>query len=396
MQISVTPTSNNFKFNEIEGAEVTCWVRDYDPISAHSKAIFYIKKYDWNIEKILDSPTVVTKSHFEGKDIGLEKYNVAIKEGLSFAYVGWLRNRKEKIISTYNLKSSHNFDLQSYLSEQKKLRNKGRCLHFKKDDRCKEIINAHSIQKNGVLSEISSKGKVYSLSRNINDLKNNNGSLIFEKHGINKVSTFKGFCKYHDNKLFEPIDNHLLKPTKQQVFLYAYRSLCKELFLKENSLNLLLKQYEDTKEHIAYKDMFSTLVNGTRHGYENLLKHKKTYDKALNKESFNEIKYCAFFSLGSPFMAYSGVLYPEYDFLGNLIQDLSDDKNNLDMIAHCSAPTADGWSHIFAWHDSSSRTSVHFMNTLANKMHNNEEVGDLLFRFVILNCENIAFSPRLR
>ena len=268
-----------------------------------------------------------------------------------------------------------------------------RCLHFKRNDRCKEIINAHSIQKNGVLSKISSKGKVYSLSKNIGDLINNNGSLVFKKNGINKVSVFKGFCKYHDNKLFEPIDNHDLKPTKQQVFLYAYRSLCKELFVKENSLNLLLKQYEESKEHVGYREMYSTLVKGTKYGYENLLRHKKIYDKALNKENFNEIKYCAFFSSTIPFMAYSGVLYPEYDFLGNLIQDLSDDKSPLDMIAHFSVPTSDGWAHIFAWHDSSSRVSVHFMDTLANRIDNNEDIGDLLFRFVLLNCENIAFSP---
>jgi hypothetical protein len=54
-----------------------------------------------------------------------------------------------------------------------------------------------------------------------------------KKIGINKATTFYGFCQHHDNKLFELIDNYPLKPDKQQMALYAYRCLCREYFFKK-------------------------------------------------------------------------------------------------------------------------------------------------------------------
>jgi len=393
MQANVVPTESNALLDEIEGAQVTCWLYDYDSSSAYSKAIFYIKKYDWEIKKVITHPTIVTKKDFIGKDIGLENYNTAEKDGMSFFYAGWYKDGKSDEANYHQLNTSHSFDLQSYLTEQKKQTNRGRCLHVESGERCNKIINAHSIQKNGVLSKIAENGKVYSLSKNISDIDINKGKVSFKKNGINRVSTFKGFCKHHDNLLFEPIDNNPLEPRGEQIFLYAYRSLCKELFVKENALNLLIKQYEDTKEHSAYEEIFSTMVKGTRFGYENLLRHKEAYDLVFKKKTFNEIEYCAFISYDSPFVAYSGVFYPEYCFKGSLIQDLSNNNNSLHLIAHFSAPTSDGWSHVFAWHKSSAVVSRHFIGTLAEKTHDKNDLGDLLFRFVVSTCENIAFSP---
>lgn len=393
MQVDVVPTESNTLFDEIEGAQVTCWLYDYDSISAYSKAIFYVKKYDWEIMKVIVHPKIVTEKDFIDRDIGLEHYNTAKKDGMSFFYAGWYKEGVSDETTFHQLNSSHSFDLQSYLTEQKKQNNRGRCLHVESGGRCNKIINAHSIQKNGVLSKIAENGKVYSLSKNISDIDITTGQVSFKKHGINRVSTFKGFCKYHDNLMFELIDNNPLEPTDEQIFLYAYRSLCKELFVKENSLNLLIKQYEDTKEHTAYEEQFSTMVKGTRLGFENLLRHKEAYDLVFKQKTFNEIEYCAFISQDSPSVAYSGVFYPEYSFKGSLIQNLSNDNNHLQLIAHFSAPTSDGWSHVFAWHKSSSIVSRHFIGTLAEKMHDNNDIGDLLFRFVVSTCENIAFSP---
>src|SRR5574337_1945141 len=91
-----------------------------------------------------------------------------------------------------------------------------------------------------------------------------NGAIIplpirSDEEPINKVSTFLGFCKYHDNNLFKPIDDQYLIPTDQQVLLYAYRSLSRELFVKENVLNnlkLLVKKTDQkfmNQYLVAYK-----------------------------------------------------------------------------------------------------------------------------------------------
>jgi len=211
--------------------------------------------------------------------------------------------------------------------------------------------------------------------------------------GINRVSTFKGFCKEHDNDLFEPIDNFSLTPNNQQIFLYSYRSLCKEVFVKENALNLMLEQIEEVNNSPTYNELLSTILSGIKHGYKNLCRHKKLFDEALKNNDFDKIKYVVFTSETKPFMAFSGVLYPEYDFMGNRLQDLSSEDELLDLISFCSAPVGNGWGFIFAWHISSSISSRSFMRSLATMMHEKIDTGDLLFRFVIASCENIAFSP---
>lgn len=393
LQFSVKPTERNLNFEKVEGAYVSFWIRDQDRVSAFTKAKFDVSKYDWVIEEVTEEPHEVTEHDFIDKDLGLDNYHKALAEGRACVYVGWPKDGK-KIEGELKIDSSQDFNLGGFLKKQKNLTNKGRCLHFNNGIRCNLIIKAHSIQKNGVLSKIARDGKVYQVSKNFSDLKRSNGNVAFQLEGVSRVSTFKGFCKYHDNKLFEPIDNLSLIPTSEQMFLYSYRSLCKELFVKENALDLLESQYEMHADSPAYSGLLSGMLRGTKHGYKNLCRHKALFDESLKTENYEEIKYMVFISDEPPFMAFSGVLYPEYDFMGNTLQDLSNEEELLDMITFCSAPITGGWAFIFAWHTSSSKNCINVMRSLATLIYEGHDVGDLLFRFVIASCENVAFSPK--
>jgi hypothetical protein len=124
------------------------------------------------------------------------------------------------------------------------------------------------------LSAIAQHGLVYKISSDIGSLKKNKGRLIYKKYGINKVSTFFGFCQKHDNELFKPIDNDVLIPTDQQILLYSYRSLCRELFVSENALELVQNQLENGVNQDAIKKMLSGYVIGKSFGLKNLNSHK--------------------------------------------------------------------------------------------------------------------------
>lgn len=96
-------------------------------------------------------------------------------------------------------------------------RNRGRCLHYDKGARCDVIISAHSIQKGGQLNLIVEQGHVYQLSADLTTLKSTGGKPQLKKVGINKVSTFRGMCKHHDNGLFAPIDDSPLAFDHEQM-----------------------------------------------------------------------------------------------------------------------------------------------------------------------------------
>lgn len=391
LQYQVIPTVDNEQYELAEGASAHCWVLENNPQTAATKAAFQISKFDWEITNLETPPIEVKEEDFAERDLGLEQFKKAQVDGMAIIYLGWARDKKTSA-GPIALKSSYKANLQEFLKEQKKQRNRGRCLHYDAGHRCREIINAHSIQKRGLLSVISQKGHVYTLAAEMSDLKNNFGIPEYKKKGINNVSTFLGFCKQHDNSLFKPIDDQNLIPTDQQVMLYAYRSIARELFVKENVLNLL-KRWVKKTEHKFMKQYLEDYNAATAFGYKNLERHKVIYDKSLKSRSFHDVRYVLFLSNEKPTVAFSGLLYPDFDFMGRQLQNLGNHQEQLQLITFCSAPMINGWGYLFSWHITSSSVCTEYMRSLATMMHEGNPVGDLLFRMVILNCENCAISP---
>jgi hypothetical protein len=393
LSLKVVPTKDNEYYKAIEGASALFWILESSPKNAFSIASFYISKYEWKLKKIETPPVETERDYFIERDLGLQCFDEAQKDGFAMVFMGWSKDGKTAFGPTKML-LPFNFDLNNFLKKTKQFKNKGRCLHYEAGKRCKRIVNAHSIQKKGALSIIAHNGYVYRLTADISTLKKNKGRVSFQKKGINDVSTFLGFCSMHDNKLFEQIDNHPLIPTNQQVFLYGYRSLCRELFVKENSLNTIESQLNDGIERKWLKKFFSDCRRGTAFGLKNLKMHKSIYDNSLKKNLYQNIKYVLFTSSQKPFMAFSGLFSPDFDFIGRQLQDLGNHKTTLELITFCSAPMKSGWGFLFSWHDSTSMVCSDLMASLATMIHKKHEIGDLLFRLVISNCENHAISPQ--
>lgn len=399
------PSANHQYYNEIDEASVHCMALEIDLNSAFNKARFYIEKDNWQIKTIEHGPIEITEDQCQTDNDNLELFKNAGKHGFALrymvsakdesSYAKW-KNRDNTASDSVRLPldSTRKSKISNYIAAQKKLKSKGCCLHYDKGNRCNEIIDAHSIQKSQSLTAIAIDGHVYTVSQNFSDFKDSSSELSYKKRGIDKVSIFLGFCKLHDNELFEPIDNSKLIPTEQQVFLYAYRSLCKALFAKENALDLIEIQIESSVENTAIKKRLISHKLGTSFALDNLKRHKSEYDNSLKTNQHADIEYVLFISKQKPYLAFSGIMHPDFDFMGRQLQDLGDHNCNLDLITFCSAPMDNGeWGLLIAWHKSSSKTCNDFMRSLATMMHDNHNLGDLLFRFVVLNCENIAISP---
>lgn len=91
----------------------------------------------------------------------------------------------------------------------------------------KRAINSHAISKQSSLDNIAVNGKLFrplSLRNDSAEFKD----IVFKEIGINKATTFKGFCQNHDS-IFNTIDKNGIK-TIRDIFLQIYRSLSKEYF----------------------------------------------------------------------------------------------------------------------------------------------------------------------
>lgn len=393
IKFHVIPTQHNLHNGMFREADVHCWIAGESVFAAYNKAHFYISKDEWNITSTETFPVEVTEEDFQDKDLGLAQYRKARETGIAILYVGVARDGKTTT-DLAPLKQSRKFDLNSYLGKQKALARKGRCLHFEGGIQCGKIIGAHSIQKNGQLSLIANKGLVYSASTNVSTLKRSNGLPTLEKQGINKFSTFLGFCDKHDNQLFAPIDKSPLLPTDEQVLLYAYRSICREVFVKENALDLINSQLAELPDTSSARKFFEDFKAGTSFGLSNLHRHKTEFDNSLANGRHLDIEYVLFTTKQNQPIAFSGLFFPEFDFLANQLQNLADHRTALDLLTLCSAPMVDGWGFLFAWHKTSSRTCTEFMRSLATVTHEDVSRGaDAMFGMVVSNCENVAFSP---
>jgi len=280
--------------------------------------------------------------------------------------------------------------LDDYQREFKRYSQRGRCLHYFDGTRCNEVISAHSIQKQGQLSLIAERGHVYRLSADLSMLQKRNGVPGLKKVGVNRASTFAGFCKQHDNALFEPIDNFPLGPVKHQIALYAYRCLCREYFVKENAVAVLNKMKDHTELDTQRQRFLAASQLGHSIGLAGLKHHKSIFDAALLACDYEQFEFTYFTSSSPCPVQLSGLLYPDYDFEGAELQDLGNNETPLDLITFFTAPIDNGWAFGFGWHVSSNRTCIPFLQSLAHRAATGEKVEDALLRLSLSCCENHA------
>ncbi|MCJ8270088.1 MAG: hypothetical protein MJK04_11890, partial [Psychrosphaera sp.] len=331
------------EFSDVEKIYAHGWIKCVDENSALLKSKFEIESDGLKIDKMESPPVCVTRENFVGKNTGLEQFDRATTEGIAFFYVAVGEPVGE---ASFKLKRDSGVDIGHFYRTQSKLFNKGRCLHFDAGQQCNAIIKAHSVQKGQSLSAIAKNSEVYGLA----DRLTTDGQAQFIKKGIKTFSIFKGFCKYHDNDVFKPIDRRPLVPSEQQVALYAYRSICREVFVKESSQKLYDSLIKEAGKDSPLIQRFKSMLQGTTTGFMALMDRKRIMYEVLEQKMFAAIEYLVIECPQEPTMSFSGLFYPEFDFQGRELQNLAATNCKFSLMTFCSAPTDRGWAVVFAWH----------------------------------------------
>jgi hypothetical protein len=277
-------------------------------------------------------------------------------------------------------------NIQTIINSIKKNKNTRRCYHPLAGSSCGKFMSAHSIQEAKELkSIINKKSKVIQISSSVNQYN------IYKAEEVGKgvVSTFFGFCEPHDNHLFRPIDAQTIIPTNEQAFLLAYRSICKELFNKENGVNILLDSIEECQNDLLNAQLKNVLL-GNKVGLDSLQKHKNSFDNEYLTSSFSDVRHYTLFFDSEPILHFSGLTYPDCNFEGKAIQNILSAPS---MLTFSSVLTDNGWAIVFSWLKGSSSVCEQFINSLENCLFKGENLTDLLFNFILKSCENVVFSP---
>jgi len=258
-----------------------------------------------------------------------------------------------------------------------------------------DIIKAHSVQKSGVLDKIALNGHVYEFDYSFTGLVKNNDNVIVKKTGINKASTFTGFCGYHDNKIFETLDNYTYSTTNEFAFLMGYRAITRELFVKSAQKKMFefmreMDKGKDITSQVRIQMEASTNILGSETGLRDLESEKKIFDDALLNKDFSKVKYLIINLSNTPEYVCSGAIYPEHDFSGAQLQDLSNLEKKMDLLTFSIISNQSGGAIVFAWLENSKEACEKFVKSL-NAM-NNTDLLNALTRFIFITTENLFFS----
>lgn len=258
-----------------------------------------------------------------------------------------------------------------------------------------KIINSHTVSKGASLSSIAEKNHVYGLKVDLFKIDEGNGFIEPELIGVNKASTFTGFCAYHDKTLFSPFENSIFSYTKEQIFLLSYRTLSREHFLK-------VAHYESQKilemgdaglgllEQIDFQKFVAAHKKSMELGIRDSLYHKNIYDEILLEKAYDKmlsivIKFDKFL----PFQ-FSGTHYPVVNFDGKKIQSLAD-KNTLDLI--CMATINDDKCSylVISWLNEKHGSCTNFSESIISKSY--AFTSQEIVNYIYSHFENVYSQP---
>ena len=193
------------------------------------------------------------------------------------------------------MKERLDIDIKKAHAQLKKDSRIKECFHFDKKACSKDIISAHSLQKNRVLNliedEVNGNSSIYSF---LYQKRSEDGIINgFESLGKNFASTFFGFCSYHDNEVFKPIENNIVDiDNDEHCFLLSYRAFAKDFHAKYESI----QGYKTNEgfQQFPNKDIIDELIEGSEIGLRDSLIVKNRLNEVLKTKSFDELEFLTY------------------------------------------------------------------------------------------------------
>jgi hypothetical protein len=256
-----------------------------------------------------------------------------------------------------------------------------------------KIIKAHSISKSSSLKEIANNGHVLTTFKGAISFEN--GFKISPKRiGIQKASTFTGFCSHHDKSLFQSIEDKDFIITKENCFLIAYRAVSREIFVKERSSGIfdLLKDLDKGKgleQQLSMQSEHKRLTENNDLSLSDLKYIKSKLDVMLNKKDQGKLSHIVFTLSEPPKVMTSAAVGPTFDFQGAEVQSISQDPNVIPSYVIINSFSGNGAGYIcLSWIEEHNTVVSKFVDSLKRT----NSIGASLLAFIFTAIENNYLS----
>jgi SEC-C motif len=264
-------------------------------------------------------------------------------------------------------------------------------------DECSSlIVKAHTVPKSMSLNAISHNGHVLGLKMNLENIAKNNGVLKPELIGINKASTFTGFCQKHDDSFFACLEKERFQCTDEQCFKLAYRSFSREAYTKSAlvdmfEVNRTLDKGKSIDKQMEIQEIAFLNHIGAAAGHRDNQFHKEKFDNYITTSDYSTVRAVAFEFLDTFPIQACGSVNPDYDFNNKRIQDLMDFEVVPDLLSFTSFYDGEKSYMVFVWLDYCDNSCDLLIKSLLSKPKS--DLPKLLSQFIFSSFENFYISP---
>lgn len=270
-----------------------------------------------------------------------------------------------------------------------------RCLAPAKPPCGKPPIASHSVQRGVALATIADSSQhviAFPARLTLDEPK-----ATAKKLGINKASTFVALCGDHDTSIFRPIDTGALShPTEEQLFLFSYRSMLKELHVVERKYELHKRQARYIASDKGTSKEAQTVAIMTAYTsylhYHKMEGIKHVYDRALLTKRYTAPFRYFYRRLTTSAFAVGGFFAPAQDFGGSPIPQLGPDYPPPFMTLEV-APDSTG-SLVSIGVPLGFETQLKPLVDRLESTTSEDLFLDLVWLLALRCCENIFIAPR--
>jgi hypothetical protein len=262
---------------------------------------------------------------------------------------------------------------------------------------CKGVpIRAHTVPKSTSLKSIARAGHVYGYTFSFAQLTEHKGKPPPVLIGINKASTFTGFCSKHDTELFATIENTAFSTSNEQCFLLAYRALAREVYTKDASAALSEVRRDSDKgrpmaEQFAIQAHSFLFDVGLAAGQRDNYRHLAEMQNVLATQDYSRVKAYVIELKEPPPVMCSGGIFPEETFDGEMLHDLGDPAEHADLLTITSFYDGTNGYVALVWLEGSDERCMPFVESLcAIPTH---ALTNALIRMFFECLENVFIQP---
>jgi len=160
--------------------------------------------------------------------------------------------------------------------------------------------------------------------------------------GVDRASTFTGFCSHHDHELFRPIETGPFNPTPEALFLYGYRALCASLYTAKYRVELVKAVV--TKVQAAGIEPYPSLHRDLKANELNtheLEEIKSAWDRDLAGRTFDRYDHLVLICPKTPDIIVTNFLSPRKNFRAEFAQ-FTRYKDKIEWLAFTVVPRLGG------------------------------------------------------